>query len=67
MLFQAGFDQLYPDLAMLISYTAIIVTLMIIINQLGFKHYIATRRHKKNLLNNRTRKPTIEIKGTIIK
>ncbi|MFP4567645.1 MAG: ABC transporter permease [Candidatus Woesearchaeota archaeon] len=50
MLFDAGFEQVYPDIIMLSAYIAIIMTLMIIINQLGFKHYIASRRHRKNLL-----------------
>lgn len=50
MLFNANITQIYPEIIMLTSYIAIIVTLMIIINQIGFKHYIATRRHRKNLL-----------------
>ena len=50
MLFNAGFEQIIPDIMMLLAYIAILVTFMIIINQLGFKHFLATRRHKKNLL-----------------
>ncbi|MCC7575097.1 ABC transporter permease [Candidatus Woesearchaeota archaeon] len=65
MLFGAGFEQLYSDLIILMSYTAILITIMIVINQIGFKHYLASRRHKKNLLITEPENLTIEIKGTI--
>ena len=65
MLFDAGFLQVYPDIMMLLSYIAIIITLMIIINQLGFKHYIASRRHRKNLLVTEPEHLILEMNGEV--
>jgi hypothetical protein len=65
MLFNAGFEQIIPDIMMLISYIAILVTFMIIINQLGFKHFLATRRHKKNLLVTEPEHLIIEINNDV--
>ena len=64
MLFQsATIQETYPAMMMLISYIAIIVTMMIIINKLGLKHYFATRRHRKNLLITEPENLILDIKN----
>lgn len=40
------------------------ITIMIIINKFGLKHFLATRRHKKNLLITEPEHLTLNIKNT---
>lgn len=64
MLFQSTFTQLQQELILLAGYTIIMITIMIIINKFGLKHFLATRRHKKNLLITEPEHLTLNIKNT---
>ena len=63
MLFETPLEQAYPEIIFLTIYIVVIVTIMMLINQLGLKHFLATRRHRKNLLITQPENLELEIKG----
>lgn len=50
MLFDLTFAQIRNDLILLSVYILLLVGLMVLVNKLGFKHFLAMRRHRKNML-----------------
>lgn len=67
MLFDLTFAQVQKDIVLLSGYVLIIVTIMILVNNLGFKHYLAMRRHRKNVLITEPENLVIEINKEVKK
>ena len=63
MLFDITIQQAQTELILLSIYTIIITIIMILVNNLGIKHYLATRRHRKNLIITQPENLTLELKG----